>query len=58
MTIQEAMEVLAELREECIAASANKYPFKQPENKALMYKRVQAIDVILDAMKGGFHDES
>lgn len=58
MTVQEAMEVLAELREECIAASANKYPFKQPENKALMYKRVQAIDIILDTVKGGCHDES
>lgn len=53
MTIQEAMEVLAELREECIAASCNKYPFKQPENKALMYKRVQAIDVILRFMMEG-----
>ena len=58
MTQDEAMEVLAELREECIAASANKYPFKQPISKVMMIKRVQAIDIILDALKGVSHDKS
>lgn len=58
MTIDEAMETLAELREECIAASANKYPSKQPETKTMMIKRVQAIDIILDTLKGVSRDKS
>lgn len=56
MTIEEATLILAELRESMIASSMRMgYAY---EMKSTLADRVQAIDIVLDAVGGVQHDES
>ncbi len=53
MTIDEAMRVLAELREAYFAASMHQYPigFTQEYTDKVISKRVQAIDKVLNVLQ-------
>lgn len=52
MTVSEAMNTLAELREDLIMLSCDEFLFRKPDSKPLLSKRVQAIDIIIKVMEG------
>lgn len=53
MTLEEAMVILAELREAYITASTHRFPlaFNQDYCDGVINKRVQAIDTVLDYLQ-------
>lgn len=53
MTLEEAMVILAELREAYITASTHRFPlvFNQEYCDRVINKRVQAIDTVLDYLQ-------
>lgn len=53
MTLEEAMVILAELREAYITASTHRFPlaFNQDYCDGVINKRVQAIDTVFDYLK-------